>query len=180
MNLSSEQLIPIVYVELRRLANVRISREKPGQTLTPTGLVHEAFLRLVKHGGKDEWENEKHFFAAAAEAMRRILIDSSRRKKSKKHGGEQQRIEVKMGQLTNPKFAADENLLNLDQALEQLDKEHPDVAQMVKLRFYAGLSMSEACKLLELSERTAHRKWAFAKARLHQLMSQTENCKDLS
>lgn len=171
VRLTSEQLIPVVYQELRRLAGSKISHEKPGQTLTPTALVHEAFLRLMSPTGKAEWDCEKHFFAAAAEAMRRILIDASRRKSSLKHGGEQCRIMTKMEELTGGQLTGNENLLELDIALEQLHKEHPDVAELVKLRFYAGLTMAESCKLLELPERTAHRKWAFAKARLHQLIS---------
>jgi RNA polymerase sigma factor (TIGR02999 family) len=158
---AAEQLLPLVYEELRRLAAQRMSQEAPGQTLQATALVHEAFMRLV--GPKDpKWQNRGHFFAAAAEAMRRILINRARDKQRQKRGGDRKRIDLK--QLATATDAMDEDLLELDEALEQMAVDDPQCAELVKLRFFAGLTADEASQAMGISRRTADRYWAFARA----------------
>jgi RNA polymerase sigma factor (TIGR02999 family) len=157
---AADRLLPIVYDELRELAAARMANEKPGQTLAPTGLVHEAWLRLA--GADAEWESRGHFFAAAAEAMRRILIERARRKKAVKHGGEHRRAEFDLDSIeaADP----DERLLQLDEALAQLTEIEPTKAQLVKLRYFAGCSTKEAAEILGISTATADRYWAYSRA----------------
>jgi len=158
---ATDDLLPLVYEELRLLAAQKLSREIPGQTLQATALVHEAYLRLL---GDDEqsWQGRRHFFAAAAEAMRRILVDNARRKKSAKHGGGHIRISLD-GAEAAPDARSDE-LVALDEALTQLAAEDPVKAELVKLRFFAGLSIDQVAKALGISRATAIRHWSFARA----------------
>ncbi len=160
----SSELLPILYDQLRQLAAQKLAREIPGQTLQATALVHEAWLRLS--GSPDKpWDNERHFFAAAAEAMRRILVDRARTKKSLRQGGQFQRVELENLEIASP--MAEEDLLALDEALEQLAALHPTIAELVKLRFFAGLSHQEAARLLDMSRSGADRAWVFARAWLY-------------
>ena len=162
---ASAELLPLVYDELRRLAAARMAREAAGQTLQPTALVHEAWLRLVNDGDRT-WDNRAHFFSAAAEAMRRILIDSARRKSALKRGGRQERLNVEDLELaaTTP----DDRVLLIDQALQQMEAEDPESARIVVLKFFGGLTNKEVGKTLGVTERTVERKWAYAKAWLFQ------------
>jgi RNA polymerase sigma factor (TIGR02999 family) len=162
---AAERLLPLVYDELRQLAAARLAREKPGHTLQPTALVHEAYLRLVAAGDEPAWEGRRHFFAAAAEAMRRILIDQSRRKKRVKRGGGRRRVDL--DQIEVPADAPGDDLLALDEALDGLAREAPQKAELVKLRFFAGLSVEEAAHCLGISRATADRYWAYARAWLY-------------
>jgi RNA polymerase sigma factor (TIGR02999 family) len=159
---AAEQLLPLVYEELRRLAAARLAAEPSGNTLQPTALVHEAYLRLVGTADGDRWDHRGHFFAAAAEAMRRILIDNARRKAATRHGGEMQRqaLDPEAVPVAEPR----EDLLALDEALDRLAAEDPLKANLVKLRYFAGLSLAEAAAALGLSERTAGRHWSYARA----------------
>lgn len=160
---ASSQLLPLVYAELQRLAQDKLRHERPDHTLQATALVHEAYLRLVGDDAKRaEWETRGHFFAAAAEAMRRILIESIRQKKSLKRGGSHQRIEFDALDVGDPR--RDANFLALDRALDRLQAEHPDKADLVKLRFFGGLSRDEAAKALGISTTTATRYWTYARA----------------
>ena len=162
------QLLPLVYEELRKLAARKLAREKPGRTLQATALVHEAYLRLVDAKQAQHWNSRGHFFVAAAEAMRRILIDSARRKRRAKHGGGQHRVDLDdAGDAIAPPV---EDLLALDEALEKLVTEDPVSADLVKLRYFAGLSIDEAAEALGMSPRTADRRWAYARAWLRQEM----------
>jgi RNA polymerase sigma factor (TIGR02999 family) len=169
---AANQLLPLVYEELRQLAAARLAHEKPGQTIQATALVHEAYLRLVGPDGADEnqnWSSRGHFFGAAAEAMRRILIENARRKGRIKRGGRQDRVAldaVEVAMETPP-----DELLALDEALEQLASAYPQCAELVKLRFFAGLSLGEAAAALDLPRRTADRHWAFARAWLYQRLN---------
>jgi RNA polymerase sigma factor (TIGR02999 family) len=166
---AAEQLMPLIYDELRTLAARSLAQEKPGQTLQATALVHDAYLRLVGAAGQTSWESRGHFFAAAAEAMRRILIDSARRKRRPKHGGDRHRLDLDdAGDAMAP--PVDEDLLALDHALEKLASEDRVSADLVKLRYFAGLSIDEAAAALGLSPRTADRRWAYARAWLRQEM----------
>ena len=190
---AADQLLPLVYEELRKLAAARLAQEKPGQTLQATALVHEAYLRLVGAGARGSglgveaslsdqsplapnpetrtpsFSSRGHFFGAAAEAMRRILVEQARRKGRLRHGGGRQRVDldsrVDMGQAT------DENLIALDQSLQQLEQDEPEAAAVVKLRYFAGLTIEEAARALDISVRTANRHWAYARAWLYQHMS---------
>jgi len=157
--------LPMVYDELRRLAAQRLSQEKPGQTLEATGLVHEAYLRLVGADQAQHWDNRGHFFAAAAEAMRRILVENARRKASGKHGGGMVRQDLDGLQLAAPELG--EDLLALDEALNLLAEKDPIKAELVKLRHFAGLSVDQAAQALDISPATADRYWAYARAWLH-------------
>ncbi len=159
---AAEQLLPLVYNELRRLAAAKLAHEKPGQTLQATGLVHEAYIRLVDVAQAQHWNSRGHFFAAAAESMRRILVDSARRKKSAKGGGQFERIELDEGQLATPGRNVD--LIALDEALDKLAARDPRKAELVKLRFFAGLSICQAADALGISESTADADWAYAKS----------------
>ncbi|HJT76246.1 MAG TPA: ECF-type sigma factor [Gemmataceae bacterium] len=159
------RLLPLVYDELRRLAAARLARERPGHTLQPTALVHEAYLRLVAGGDEPAWESRRHFFAAAAEAMRRILIDQARRKKRAKRGGDRRRVDLDPVEV--PDAARGDDLLALDEALDALAREAPEKAELVRLRFFAGLSVEEAGRCLGISRATADRHWAYARAWLY-------------
>jgi RNA polymerase sigma factor (TIGR02999 family) len=159
---AAEQLLPLVYDELRRLAAQRLSHEKPGQTLQATALVHDAFLRLVDGGVSQQWDSRGHFFAAAAEAMRRILVDAARRKASLRHGGGRNRHELFEGDLVASPIS--DELLDLDAALDKLAKVDPQAAQLVKLRVFAGMTTDEIAQYLKLSPRTTKRVWAYARA----------------
>jgi RNA polymerase sigma factor (TIGR02999 family) len=164
---AAEKLLPLVYAELRRLAAVRMAREAPGQTLQATALVHEAWLRLTqKEGGY--WQNRAHFFAAAAEAMRRILVERARRRKVLARGGFAQRTELTDSALQAP--GADDELLAVHEALDGLAAQDPRAAEVVKLRYFVGMSMPEAAEALGLPLRSAERIWTFARAWLRQAL----------
>jgi RNA polymerase sigma factor (TIGR02999 family) len=156
------KLLPLVYGELRRLAAQRLAREKPGQTLQATALVHEAYLRLVGQGGGQPWNGRGHFFAAAAQAMRRILVENARRKKQARHGGELARRELDEELLAAP--GPREDLLALDEALNKFAAENRAAADLVQLRYFAGLTLPEAAQALGTSPRTDGRLWAYARA----------------
>jgi RNA polymerase sigma factor (TIGR02999 family) len=159
---AAEQLLPLVYEELRKLAAAKLCQEKPGQTLQPTALVHEAYLRLVGGGEPRDWNGRGHFFAAAAEAMRRILVETARHKKSAKAGGPRQRQE-----LIDAALAVDstgDDLFAVDEALSRLAEAHPRAARLVHLRFFLGQTIEEAATHLGLDVRTAYRDWAYARA----------------
>jgi RNA polymerase sigma factor (TIGR02999 family) len=158
---AAAQLLPLVYDELRRLAAAQMAREKPGQTLDATALVHEAYLRLVGGGQDHAWEGRGHFFAAAAEAMRRILIEQARHKRRKRHGGGRRR--VALPDVPAAEHAPDD-LLALDEALTKLEAEDSAAAAVVKLRLYAGLSVEEAADMLCISRAHAYRHWTYARA----------------
>jgi RNA polymerase sigma factor (TIGR02999 family) len=162
---AAEQLLPLVYAELRKLAAQRLVNEKPGQTLQATALVHDAYLRLVDVEHPQQWNGRGHFFAAAAEAMRRILIENARRKKRVKHGGLHERVDLDDVQLpATDALAPSVDLLALDEALTKLEQLDATKAKLVKLRFFAGLSLEQAAAALDLSPATADRYWAFARA----------------
>ncbi len=165
---AAAELLPLVYDELRKLAAARLADEKPGQTLQPTALVHEAYLRLVG-GGERGWDSRGHFFAAAAEAMRRIVVESARRKNRLKHGGGRERAEVELAEL--PTRLPPDDLIALDEALARLERLDPVKARLVTLRYFAGLTIEQAAEALGISRVTAHRYWAFARAWLHQQMA---------
>jgi RNA polymerase sigma factor (TIGR02999 family) len=161
---ATEQLLPLVYEELRKLAAARLAREKPGHTLQATELVHEAYLRLVDTEEVRTWSSRGHFFGAAAEAMRRILIDRARRKERPKHGGDRRRLDLDAAFPANE--AAPEALLAIDETLEKLERRFPKQAQLVKLRHYAGCTLQQAADALGINPATAKRHWAFARAYL--------------
>lgn len=165
----AEQLLPLVYDELRKLAAQKLAGEKPGQTLDATGLVHEAYLRLVDVQQAQQFNSRGHFFAAAAEAMRRILIERARRRQTEKHGGGLLRVELP-ADLAGLQPHADD-LLALDEALSQLERHHPDAAVLVKLRYFAGLSHQEAAEALCISRGVADRLWSLARAWLFRQLS---------
>jgi RNA polymerase sigma factor (TIGR02999 family) len=156
------QLLPLVYEELHKLAAQKLAHEAPGQTLQPTALVHEAYLRLVDVERPQQWECRNHFFAAAAEAMRRILVDNARRKRSLKRGGQLARLDLETVDVSGPEIS--EDLLALDEALEKLAHTEKPAADLVKLRYFAGLTAKEAAAVLGISERTADRLWAFGRS----------------
>lgn len=162
---AASQLLPLVYNELRRLAARRLEREEPGQTLDPTALVHEAYLRLAGDECDRQWDGRGHFFAAAAEAMRRILIENARRKRTRKHGGGRERLPLKESGLAARQPTDD--ILAVDEALTRLAGREPKKAELVKLRYFAGLSLKDAASVLGISSTTADRYWAYAKAWLH-------------
>jgi RNA polymerase sigma factor (TIGR02999 family) len=158
-------LLPVVYDELRRLAAVRLAREAPGQTLSPTALVHEAYVRLVGSDPQKPWDGRGHFFAAAAEAMRRILVENARRKRAGKHGGGRARAAVDPDRLPCPDPTADpDDLLALDEALDRLAAVDPKAAELVQLRYFAGLSVKQAAEALGVAPRTADFLWSYARA----------------
>ena len=160
---AAEQLLPLIYDELRKLAAQRLAGEKPGQTLQATALVHEAYVRLVGGEKTQDWNSRGHFFAAAAEAMRRILVESARRKGRARHGGGRTRIDLDQVVVVGDDRGADD-LLALDDALGRLEAEQPEVTAVVKLRYFAGMTAGQAADALGLSRRTADRHWAFARA----------------
>lgn len=167
---ASDRLLPLVYDELRKLAAARLTRERPGQTIQATALVHDAFIRLVDQKQPQKWENERHFFCAAAEAMRRILIERARRRAAVKHGGEFDRIELEVVDPAILPIACDD-ILGLHEALEKLEEEHPRKAQLVQLRFFAGLSTAQAAQTLGISRSTAENDWAYARSWLRIAMA---------
>jgi RNA polymerase sigma factor (TIGR02999 family) len=159
---AAEHLLPLVYDELRKLAARRLAQEKPGQTLQATALVHEAYLRLVDAEQVANWDSRGHFFAAAAEAMRRILVDNARRKRTEKHGGNHHRLDLDDVDLAADVPSAD--VLALDEALKKLEAGEPVKAELVKLRYFAGLSIDDAARALGISPATAKRHWVYARA----------------
>jgi RNA polymerase sigma factor (TIGR02999 family) len=163
---AAEQLLPLVYEELRKLAAQRLAQEKPGATLQATALVHEAYLRLVDVEQAQQWNSRGHFFAAAAEAMRRILVDRARHKASRKAGGGRARRDLDAVDIALPEIP--EDLIALDEALNKLAATDKKAAELVHLRFFAGLPLPEVAGLLGISTRTANRLWAYARAWLHQ------------
>ncbi len=165
-----EQLLPLVYQELRAMAAHRLAHESPGQTLQATALVHEAYLRLVDQNSTLHWSSRGHFFAAAAEAMRRIILDRARAKRRLKRGGGGRRIDLDLCQIADD--ALDDDLIELDEALEALEAADPVSARLVKLRFFAGLGQSDAAEVMGLARRTADRHWAFARAWLYERLRQ--------
>ena len=167
---AAEELLPLVYEELRHLAAAKMAAEPPGQTLQPTALVHEAWLRLGEKTGA-KFANQAHFFAAAAEAMRRILVENARRKRRLKHGGGQQRVEFDL--LDVAITSDDDHLLAVDEALDKLAVQDAPAADLIKLRFFAGLPNVEAARLLGLPERSAKRTWAYARAWLYEELKRT-------
>jgi len=170
---AADQLLPLVYEELRKLAAQKLAQEKPGQTLEATALVHEAYLRLVAPASgaasarrKQHWNSRAHFFAAAAQAMRRILVENARRKKRIKHGGDRERAGIELANL--PTRMSSDELVALDEALEKLQKRDPPKAQLVILRYFGGMTIEQAAEMLNISRVTAHRYWTYARAWLHQ------------
>ena len=166
---AAEQLLPLVYDELRKLAAQRLINEKPGQTLQATALVHEAYVRLVGAGQSQDWNGRGHFFAAAAEAMRRILVDQARRKQADKRGGRGQRVSLEAADVgfTSPA----DDLLDIDDALTRLAAEDPPAARMIQLRYFAGLSIEDAAEVVGISRSTAYEHWAYARVRLKTLLA---------
>jgi RNA polymerase sigma factor (TIGR02999 family) len=162
---AAEQLLPLVYDELRQLAAHKLAQEKPGQTLQATALVHEAYIRLVEVGETQHWNTRGHFFAAAAEAMRRILVESARRKRGPKHGGGYQRVNLE--EAVSYTHESVDELLSLNEALDKFAQEDPRKAELVKLRYFTGLSVQEAADVLGISRATADRYWAYAKVWLY-------------
>ncbi|TWU30334.1 ECF-type sigma factor [Bythopirellula polymerisocia] len=159
---ASQQLLPLVYDELRRLAKQKMAREKPGQTLDATALVHEAYLRLVGANSGPHWDNRGHFFAAAAESMRRILVENARRKSRHKHGGERDRVDLENCDIAMS--ARPHEVLAISEALDRLSEEDQLAGEIVKLRYFAGLSVEEAGNALDLSRANSYRHWSFARA----------------
>jgi RNA polymerase sigma factor (TIGR02999 family) len=168
---AAEQLLPLVYDELRRLAAQKLAQEKPGQTLQATALVHEAYLRLVDMDKAQAWNSRGHFFAAAAEAMRRILIERARRRGRSRHGGDLRRVDLLDAEAAAP--SDEEQVLLLDDALTHLAAARPQAAELVKLRFFAGLTLEQIAPLLSLSPRSCRRLWAFARAWLRRDMERS-------
>ncbi|MBW3598518.1 MAG: sigma-70 family RNA polymerase sigma factor [Planctomycetes bacterium] len=173
---AAEQLLPLVYAELRKLAARKLAQEAPGQTLQATALVHEAYLRLAGAPGAQSWDSRGHFFAAAAEAMRRIMIDRARDKKRLKRGGGARRVDLE--RLVVAESASDDELVALDDALEKLAGEDPRAAELVKLRFFAGLTLEEAAQVLGMARRTADRSWAYARAWLFRELRESDAAPD--
>jgi RNA polymerase sigma factor (TIGR02999 family) len=171
---AAEQLLPLVYDELRQLAAQKLTQEKPGQTLEATALVHEAYVRLVDTDRAQHWDSRGHFFAAAAEAMRRILIDNARRKQASRYGGGRLRVELAEVQLVGRGTAPE--VLELDDALLKLAEQEPAAAELVKLRVFAGLSVEQAGKALGLPRTTAYRQWTYARAWLRARMGRDADC----
>lgn len=166
---ASEKLLPLVYDELRRIAAARMARESPGQTLQPTALVHEAWLRMIKDEDQT-WQNRAYFFHAAAEAMRRILIENARRKSAKKHGGGQERLNI--DDLELGARLPDEKVLMVNAALERLEQEYPERAKIVVLKYFGGMTNEEVAKTLGIGERTVYRHWLCAKVWLFDKLSE--------
>lgn len=169
---AADELLPLIYEELRILAAQKLSHEKPGQTIQATALVHEAYIRLV---GEEErnWDNRGHFFAAAAEAMRRILVDNARRKRSIRHGGERQKISLTKAfpAIVDSK----DDILALNEVLDKLTNEDPKLAELIKLRYFAGLTLDQIARIMGIGRRTADRYWALGRAWLYQEITQEDN-----
>lgn len=170
---AASQLLPLVYDELRKLAAARMALEAADNTLSATALVHEAYLRLVGPADSVRWNGRRHFFAAAAEAMRRLLVENARRKKRQKHGGDHQRISLEVAESMVP--APSEDLVALDEALDRLAAQDPIKAEVVKLRFFAGLTMPEISHALNLSLATVERHWTFARTWLYAELSEVDH-----
>ncbi len=168
---AADRLLPLVYDELRRVAAILLARESPGHTLQATALVHEAYLRVVTPAGDQPWDNRRHFFAAAAEAMRRILVESARRKRRLRHGGGLERVNLVEHDI--PIEAPHEDILALNEAVDEFAREEPQKAELVKLRFFAGLDEQEAADVLGISRTTAARYWAYARAWLFDRLRQS-------
>ncbi|MBC8113443.1 MAG: sigma-70 family RNA polymerase sigma factor [Candidatus Saccharimonas sp.] len=168
--LAAENLLPMVYEELRKLAAAKLAQEKPGQTLQATALVHDAYIRLVDVEQSQHWNSRGHFFAAAAEAMRRILVESAKRKQSLKRGGQLKRVDLDENRIEAPTRSID--LIALDEALNELALHDPRKAELVKLRYFAGLTISQAADALQISESTADADWAYAKSWLRVRIAQ--------
>jgi RNA polymerase sigma factor (TIGR02999 family) len=166
---AAEQLLPLVYDELRKLSAQMLAQERPGQTLEPTALVHEAYLRLIGTEPARPWNGRGHFFGAAAEAMRRILVEAARRKGRVRHGGGRQRIDLDPAAAPAPQ--SEDDLLALDEALTRMAQIDPAAARLVELRYFTGLTMPEAADALSIPLRTAERNWAYARAWLHRAVS---------
>jgi RNA polymerase sigma factor (TIGR02999 family) len=160
---AADELLPLVYEELRLLAAQKLAKELPGQTLQATALVHEAYIRLVGSDSQD-WDSRGHFFAAAAEAMRRILVDNARRKKSLKHGGDQKQVDLNEAIFADPGNVSSDYVIALDKALTRFSEEDNMKADLVKLRYFAGLTIEQTAKALGISEATAKRYWTYARA----------------
>lgn len=174
---AANRLLPLVYEELRALAAQKLAHERPGQTLDATGLVHEAYLRLlgpVDHEPR-HWDNRRHFFAAAAEAMRRILVENARRKQRLRHGGDFHRIESDDALTGIAIQAPDDDVLAVHEALDDLQKMDPQSAQIVKLHYFLGLTFAEAAEMLGMTERTAYRNWSFARAWLYERLKERDS-----
>ena len=163
---AADELLPLVYEDLRKLAAYRMANDAPGQTLQPTALVHEAWLRLVDSDGQAQFQNRAHFFGAAAEAMRRILIDNARRKLAARHGGGQQRLDIQ--EIEVAAAAKDDELLAVNEALERFAEQDKQKAELVKLRYFIGLSFEESAAILNISLPTAKRWWSYARAWLYE------------
>ncbi len=174
---AADELLPLVYDELRRLARAKLAQEAPGQTLQPTALVHEAYLRLVNGAEGQHWNGRGHFFAAAAEAMRRILINHARDKKRLKRGGNRRRLELQ--DLASVESASPDELLALNEALEKLAAEDSECAELIKLRFFAGLTMDEAVEALGIARRTAERRWSYGRAWLYKQLQDGDSLSPL-
>jgi len=172
---SAAKLLPLVYDELRKLAGAHLANEAPGQTLQPTALVHEAYVRLVGHDREQLWDSRGHFFAAAAESMRRILVDRARRKLRPKHAGDRKRVDLEHVCLTDD--ASSRQLIALSEALDQLEQQDRRKAELVKLRYFVGMSEEEAAKALGISRATASRYWTYAKSWLHCALVDAVNSK---
>jgi RNA polymerase sigma factor (TIGR02999 family) len=170
---AADQLLPLVYEKLRRLAEHKMAREPPGQTLQPTALVHEAYLRLVNDVDKPNWDSRAHFFAAAAEAMRRILVESARRKANLRQGGNRRRCELLDGDRVT--YPVSDELLDLNEALSKLSALDSQAAELVKLRVFAGMTIEEVAQHLRISPRTAKRSWAYARAWLGRAMAANQD-----
>jgi RNA polymerase sigma factor (TIGR02999 family) len=162
---AASELLPLVYEELRKLARSKLAQERPGQTLQATALVHDAYLRLVGGNQEPVWDHRGHFFAAAAEAMRRILVEQARRRNREKHGGGIKRVNFQEAYIEAPDPGQD--LVTLDAALDKLKKVDGTAAELVQLRYFAGLSLNETAEIMDISPRTANRVWAYARAWLH-------------
>jgi RNA polymerase sigma factor (TIGR02999 family) len=173
---AAERLLPLVYDELRKLAAAKLACEKPGNTLQGTALVHEAYLRLVDVQRVQQWNSRGHFFAAAAEAMRRILVERARRNLRLRHGGGRKRLDLDQLDLADEGPAA--KVLALNEALERLATDEPEAAEIVKLRYFAGLTIEEAAAARDISLRTANRHWSYAKAWLYQQLSEPDESRE--
>ena len=169
---AAEELLPRVYDELRRLARAKLQHERPGMTLQATALVHEAYLRLVDVEAQAQWQSRGHFFAAAAEAMRRILVENARRRLRIKHGGDREQEPLADDAIAAPEIDGD--LIELDAALNRLAEQHPRKAELVKLRYFAGLTQEQAAEALQISIATAERDWSYARAWLYREVNQGE------
>ena len=169
---AADQLLPLVYDQLRKLAGQKLAHEKPGQTLQATALVHEAYVRLVDVETAQHWDSRRHFFGAAAEAMRRILIENARRKGRKKYGGDYSQVEL--GESDVVATFPPDRLLDIDEALNELATKAPEKAELVKLRFFGGLTLDEAAESLGISRTTAQRHWSYARAWLYQKIQERD------